>query len=126
MSQSLKDRGSVLCYAGTTAGRTEETLQVTLETIRSLGDGISEDELTRLKSRIKTSLVLEQESCMSRSSQIASDWYYLGRVPTRREVAERVERLSCQSLLDHYHSYPPKNWTLVTLGTEQLELPSEV
>jgi predicted Zn-dependent peptidase len=124
--QSLKDRGSVFCYAGTTNGRAEETLQVTLETIQSLGDGVTEDELARLKSRIKTSLVLEQESCMSRSSQIASDWYYLGRVPSRQEVAARVERLSCQSLLNHFNENPPKNWTLVTLGHEKLELPSAI
>ena len=44
---SLAGQGSVLCYAGTTTNRAEETLQVLIETIHSLKDGVSEDELFR-------------------------------------------------------------------------------
>jgi predicted Zn-dependent peptidase len=77
---SMAGQGSVMCYAGTTTNRAEETLQVLLETVHSLGEGITGDELERLKNRIKSSLVFEQESSAARSSQIASDWFYLGRV----------------------------------------------
>ena len=62
----------------------EETLHVLLETIDSLGKGISQDELERLKNRSKSSLVMEQESSAGRSSQIANDWFSLGRVPNAR------------------------------------------
>ena len=44
--------------------RAEETLHVLLETINSLGKGISQVELERLKNRSKSSLVMEQESSM--------------------------------------------------------------
>ena len=120
---SLAGQGSVLCYAGTTTTRAEETLRVLLETIHSLQDGISDDELARLKNRIKSSLVFEQESSAARSSQIASDWFYLGRVPTREEVLEKVDRLSCDSLLQHFSQNMPKNYSLVTVGSQALELP---
>ena len=123
---SLARQGSVLCYAGTTSNRAEETLQVLIETVNSLGDGITEDELARLKNRIKSSLVFEQESSVARSGQIASDWFYLRRVPTRDEVCAKVDALSCESLLDHFHRNLPKNYSLVSVGSQALELPSGI
>jgi predicted Zn-dependent peptidase len=121
--QTIGNRGSVMCYAGTTAERAQETLDITVQTIRSLADGIHQDELRRLKTRVKTALVTEQESSISRSSQIATDYYFLGRVPTHAEVFAEIEALTEASLLDHYQRYPAHNWTLVTLGNQPLELP---
>lgn len=123
---SLAGQGSVLCYAGTTTNRADETLQVLLETIHSLGDGISEDELARLKIRIKSSLVMEQESSAARSHQIAVDWFHLGRVPTREEVLQEIDSLTCENLLEHFHQNRPKNYSLVTVGALPLELPSGI
>ncbi len=123
---SLAGQGSVLCYAGTTTNRAEETLQVLLETVQSLGDGVTQDELDRLKVRIKSSLVMEQESSAARSNQIASDWFHLGRVPSRNEVCMEIDALSCQSLFDHFHQHAPKNFSLVTVGSQPLELPSGI
>ena len=120
-SHSLKNCGSVLCYAGTTSARAQETLDVTLQTIRSIADGIAPDELSRLKSRVRTSLVMEQESSNARSSQIAYDWIHLGRIPSRAEVLAEIEQLTCESLLEHFQQTPPSNWTLVTIGPSPLE-----
>lgn len=123
---SLAGQGSVMCYAGTTTNRAEETLQVLLETVHSLNDGITDDELERLKNRIKSSLVFEQESSAARSSQIASDWFYLGRVPGRDEVCAKVDGLTCDSLLKHFRENQPKNFSLVTVGSQSLELPDGI
>ena len=97
------------------------TLDVTIDTIQAVQNGIDEDELSRLKSRVQTSLVMEQESSSSRSSQIAYDWIYLGRVPSRQEVLDEIHSLSCESLLKHFQEHPPRGWTLVTIGPEALE-----
>lgn len=121
---SLDKCGSVLCYAGTTAPRAKETLEVTLQTIQSLAAGIDPDELSRLKSRVRTSLVMEQESSSSRSSQMAYDWIYLGRVPTRHEVLAEVEKLTCENMVEFFRNHPPRNWTMVTIGPEPIEFPS--
>lgn len=123
---SLAGQGSVLCYAGTTTNRAEETLQVLLETIQSLGEGVTEDELARLKVRIKSALVMEQESSAARSHQIAGDFFHLGRVPTRDEVLHEIDSLSCQSLLDHFIAHRPKSYSLVTVGSQPLEFPSGI
>jgi predicted Zn-dependent peptidase len=123
---SLAAQGSVLCYAGTTMNRADETLQVLLDTIHSLGQGISADELSRLKVRIKSSLVMEQESSAARSHQIAVDWFHLGRVPTREEVLHEIDSLSCDNLLEHFQQNRPRNYSLVTVGSQPLELPSGI
>lgn len=125
-SHSLHDCGSVMCYAGTTAPRAQETLDVTIATINAIREGIDPQELSRLKSRVRTSLVMDQESSSARSSQIAYDWVYLKRVPTRTEVLSEVDKLTCESLLDHFNRYPPRNWSMVTIGPEPLELPNGI
>jgi predicted Zn-dependent peptidase len=125
-AHSLHDCGSVLCYAGTTAPRAQETLDVTVQTIRSLENGIDPAELKRLKARVRTSLVMEQESSSSRSSQMAHDWAYLGRVPSRQELLQTIEALTCESLLNHYRNHPPRRWSLVTIGPDPLEFPDAV
>ncbi len=120
---TLRDTGSILCFAGSTAGRARETLDVTLATISSLGEGIDPSELVRMKNRMKMNLVLEPESGMSRSAQMASDWYYLGRVQSPREILSEVEHLTCDALIEHFQRHPPTAWTLVSIGEEQVELP---
>ena len=50
---STRDHGQVLCYAGTTAERAQETLDVLLGELKRLGDGIEEDELARCKAKVR-------------------------------------------------------------------------
>lgn len=121
---SLAGQGSVLCYAGTTTNRAEESLRVLLDSVAALGQGIQEDELIRLKNRIRSSMVFEQESSMARSSQIAGDWFYLGRVPTREEICQRINALTADGLVSYFQQHRPKNFSLVTVGSQPLELPS--
>jgi|694.fasta_scaffold11289_6 predicted Zn-dependent peptidase len=120
---TLAAQGTVLCYAGTTANRAQETLEVLLGCIEELSRGISEDELERLKYRIKSSLVFEQESSAARSSQIASDWYFLGRVPGREETCARFDALTTSGLVDYFKQNRPTHFSLITVGSQPLELP---
>jgi predicted Zn-dependent peptidase len=121
---SLKDRGSVLCYAGTSAERAQETLDVTLAELVRLADGITSDELARLKARVKSGLIMQQESSSARSGAIARDWYHLGRVRTLDEVGMLVDRLTEQSISDYLAAHPPRDFTIVTLGQEPLTFPA--
>jgi predicted Zn-dependent peptidase len=112
----------VLCYAGTTAQRAQETLDVTLEQLRLLEQGIEPGELARLKTRVKSSLVMQQESSSARSSALARDWYYLGRVRTLDEVERKVEELTCESINRYLAENPPRDFTIVTLGQQALQI----
>ena len=120
---SLKERGSVMCYAGTSAERAQETLDVTLGELHRLAKGIERQELDRLKARIKSALIMQQESSSARSSSIARDWYYLGRVRTLDEIGKLVDGLSCDSINRYLAEHPPAGFTIVTLGPQPLEVP---
>jgi predicted Zn-dependent peptidase len=120
---TLRDRGSVLCYAGTSSERAQETLDVTLSELVRLAQGIESDELSRLKARIKSSLIMQQESSSSRSGAIARDWYHLGQVRTLDEVGALVDALSCESINGYLAAHPPGDFTIVTLGPQPLEVP---
>lgn len=120
---SLKERGGVRCYVGTRAERAQESLDVLLAELDRFAQGVRQDELDRLKARIKTALILQQESSRARSASNAGDWYHLGRVPSLDEVAAKVDRLSVASINAYLAKNPPGNYTIVTLGPQELTVP---
>ncbi len=123
---TLLDRGRVFCYAGTTAERAQETLDVTLAEVIRLSDGIEPGELTRLKARIKSGLIMQQESSSARSGALVRDWYYLGRVRTLDEVSAIVDALTPESINAYLSKNRPSDFTIVTLGSKPLETPHGV
>ncbi len=123
---SLRDRGSVMCYAGTTTERAQETLDVLIAELVRLGAGIQQAELNRLQARIKSALIMQQESSTARSSAIAFDWYFLERVRTLDEIGALIDGLTCDSINAYLGSNPPRDFTTVTLGEKQLEVPVAV
>jgi predicted Zn-dependent peptidase len=123
---SLREEARVLCYAGTTAERAQETLDVTVRELVRLKDGIAEDELARCKARAKSALVMQQESTIARSSSIARDWYHLGRVMTLAEVRDQIDGLSVETVLDYVRKHPAQDFTILTIGPQSLEDPRAV
>jgi predicted Zn-dependent peptidase len=121
-----RDRASVLCYAGTTAERAQETLDVTVSELLRLGDGIQQNELQRLKARIKSSLIMQQESTSARSGALARDWYHLGRARSLDEIGQLVDKLSADTINAFLSANPPRDLLVVTLGPQPLEIPSGI
>jgi predicted Zn-dependent peptidase len=122
-THTLLDRGAVLCYAGTSAERAQETLDVTIGELLRIAEGIEAAELDRLKARIKSSLIMQQESSSARSGAVARDWWHLGRVRTLDEVGALVDALTCESINGYLAAHPPGDFTVVTLGPSPLEVP---
>jgi predicted Zn-dependent peptidase len=120
---TLRHRGAVFCYAGTGADRAQETLDVTLTELRRLVQGIEEPELNRLKARIKSALIMQQESSAARSSSLARDWYHLGRARTLDELGQVIDALSSRSINAYLAEHPPADFTVVTLGSKPLKTP---
>ena len=120
---TLLDRGGVFCYAGTSAERAQETLDVTLSELRRLADGVEEHELDRLKARIKSALIMQQESSSARSASIARDWYHLGRSRSLDEINRLIDDLTADRINRYLKENPPSDFTIVTLGRNELEVP---
>ena len=121
--QTQLTRARVLCYAGTTAERAQETLDVTFAELERLAKGVEIGELARLKARIKSGLIMQQESTSSRSSSIARDWYHLGRVRSLEELGADVDGLSAESINGYLAESPPRDFTFATLGPQELSIP---
>ncbi len=126
MGSAHRGHGAVLCYAGTSTERAQETLDVMTAELIRLGQGVEQGELDRLKARLKSSLIMIQESSQARSSGVAAEWHHLNRVRTLAELGEHVDRLSCQSINAYLAEHPPADFTIVTLGEQPLEPPDGV
>ncbi|MBN1395354.1 MAG: insulinase family protein [Pirellulales bacterium] len=121
---TLYHRGAVFCYAGTGADRAQETLEVTIGELTRLAKGIENAELDRLKSRIKSALIMQHESSTARSASLARDWYHLGYARTLDQVGRLVDRLSGESINAYLAEHPPCDFTVLTLGPRPLKMPA--
>jgi predicted Zn-dependent peptidase len=119
---TLLDRGAVFCYAGTGADRAQETLDVIVAELVRLAKGVEDSELDRLKARIKSSLIMQQESSAARSSSLANDWYHLGRARTLDEVGQLIDALTGRGISAYLAAHPPADFTITTLGPQALEV----
>lgn len=123
--ESLKDRAAVLCYAGTATERAQETLDVTLAELRRLAaSGVDAEELDTMRAGLKSSLIMQQESSLSRSNALASDWFYLGRVRPLEEIAAALDALSPADVNRFAANQALDDMTIVTLGPTALQWPA--
>jgi len=123
---TLRDRARVICYAGTTNDRAQETLDVTLNELINFGDDINEDELQRCKARAKSSLIMQEESTMARAGAMVRDWFHLKRISTLDEVREKVEALTVDQIVDYVNRHSARQFQVLTLGPEPLSVQGEV
>jgi len=121
--QTRRHFATAACYAGTSAERAQETLDVMLAEIDRLPGSLTEEELDRVKARVKSGLVMQQESSAARAAAIARQWYHLGRMQTLAEELERYDRLSVPALEAWLAANPPSDLSVVSLGREPLEVP---
>ncbi|TWU00071.1 Peptidase M16 inactive domain protein [Botrimarina colliarenosi] len=122
--QTQKDRAAVFCYAGTTAERAQETLDVTHSELVRLADGVTAEELGRLKARMKSGLILQQESTHARAGVLARDWRHLGHIRSLAEVNKLVDAVTADTINDYLQRNPPSDFTIVTLGPQPLTRPN--
>ncbi|HEY1190334.1 MAG TPA: pitrilysin family protein, partial [Gemmata sp.] len=120
--ETFRDRGTMIGYAGTGPDRAQQTLDVTLAELRKLKDGVTGDEIDRVKAGLKSSLIMAEESTGARASSIASDWYFLGRVRTPEEVQTAIDALTPAVVMAHLERHPVRDVTLVTLGQNPLTI----
>ncbi len=114
----------MLCYAGTSADRAQQTLDVTLEEVRRLAaSGVEAEELETMRAGLKSALIMQQESSMSRSGSLASDWYFLGRVRTLEEISAALDALTPESVSQLRRPAGGDHPTIVTLGPNALVMP---
>ncbi|MDR3620278.1 MAG: pitrilysin family protein [Paludisphaera borealis] len=122
--EGQRERGAMLCYAGTSTERAQETLDVMLAELNRLAaGGVELEELDTMRAGLKSSLIMAQESSMSRSSALASDWYFLNRVRPLAEIARELDALTPDSVSDYAKRLLNlDDLTILTLGPNPLNI----
>ena len=118
---SLKSCAGMITYAGTTPQKAQETLEVTVRELKGLTNALSDDEMARARTQLKSALVMQGESTEARSGALASDWYHLRRLRSLRELADAVDRVSIGDVKEYLAAYPVKNLTIMTIGPQPLD-----
>ncbi|MCX5661945.1 MAG: pitrilysin family protein [Planctomycetota bacterium] len=118
-----KDRGAMLAYAGTTAPRAQETLDVLVGELRRICAGVEAGEFERAIVGMKSRLVMQGESTGARAHAIAADQAILGRPRTLEELAALVGSVTLDKLNAYLREHPPGAMTLVTIGPAPLTMP---
>lgn len=116
--------GYNLAYAGTTPERSQETLDVLLGELTRIADGVSTPEVERAKIGMLSRLVMQEESSRARAAGMARDQFMLGRVRTLDEITDGVNAVSEKSIGKFYEANAPRDFTVVTLGPSDLEMPA--
>jgi predicted Zn-dependent peptidase len=79
-----------------------------------------------MKAGLKSSLIMAQESSMSRSSSLASDWYFLNRVRPIEEISSELDALTPASVSEYAARFAdPGELTILTLGPAALAVPAQ-
>jgi predicted Zn-dependent peptidase len=116
----LKSAAGIMCYAGTTPEKGQETLDVIIGEFNRLSEGIGEEEIERAKVGLKSSLILQSESSSSRAGGTGSDYYMRGRVRSLDEIKSKIEETSVDSVLGFLRNNKFKDFTVVTIGPKQV------
>lgn len=114
--------GLVGAYAGTQPERAQETVDVLLQELQRIGEGVSSEELERARTGLLSDLVMAGESTGARAGAMAADLFLLGRPRTLEEISKAVEAVSLQELNDHLAAYAPSNFTVITLGPQPVSV----
>jgi len=117
---ALKESAGIMCYAGTTPEKGQETLDVIIQEFDRLSEAITEEEIQRAKVGLKSALILQSESSSSRAGAIGSDYYMLGRVRSLDEIKSQIEQTTVESVLTFLRNNKFKEFTVVTIGPKEV------
>ncbi len=87
-----RDTGTLCVYAGTSAGKALETIELILGEFRNLKEELLPDEeLKRAKDQLKGNILMGLESSNSRMANLARQEIYFGQFFTAEEITARID-----------------------------------
>ncbi|MDH3582930.1 MAG: insulinase family protein [Phycisphaerae bacterium] len=118
-----KEIGAVLAYAGSTPQQAPETLEVLVEQLQGISEGVTPDEFQRAVVGLKSRLVMQGESTSARAAAIARDQYLLDHPRTLDEIATAVDAITVDQLNAFLAGHRPDRFTTLALGPQPLAAP---
>ncbi|HTW29854.1 MAG TPA: pitrilysin family protein [Acetobacteraceae bacterium] len=93
-----RDGGLFGIYAGTGEREAEELVPVTLEELRRVQLGVTEEELARARAQVKASLLMSLESTGSRCEQLARQLQVFGRLVPVQETVAKIDAVTTEGV----------------------------
>jgi predicted Zn-dependent peptidase len=93
------DTGSLCVYAGTSAGKALEVIDLVLAEFRNLKEvPLSDEELTRAKDQLKGNILMGLESSNSRMANLARQEMYFHQFFTADEIIVRIDAVTAEQI----------------------------
>lgn len=112
---AYRDGGTFGIYAGTGESQVAELIEVLGDELKRAAT-VSEDELARAKTQLRSSLAMSRESTGSRCEQLANQLIVYGRPKTPEEIIERIEGVNTQTLQKVAENLLPGPLTVAGIG----------
>lgn len=102
------DYGAGYLYAGASPEKARETVQVMLDELKLLQEqGVSDDELARAKTQLKSEMVMRGESSAARMGALARSWWFEQRLVTIQELKAAIDNVTAEQILGLLRRFPP-------------------
>jgi predicted Zn-dependent peptidase len=95
---AFADTGLFGVYAGTGTGQVGELVPVLCDQITGLADSLREEEVTRARTQLKSSLLMALESTGARCEQVAQHMLVFGRVMPIEEMVARIDAIDAEQI----------------------------
>ncbi|MFI4984227.1 MAG: M16 family metallopeptidase [Rickettsiales bacterium] len=97
---SYSDSGVFGIYCGTSEDKTNEFFDVVCDEMKKLAYDIAEEELKRAKAQVKASLLMSQESSVSRAEKLVGNLAVFGKYMPVDEIIAKIELVNIDSVQD--------------------------
>jgi len=120
--QVARDHSTVRVHAGTTPKGATETIEVILDQLELLRNGISKEELSRAVTRLRAGTVMQGESTAARACALLGDQFTLGKTRTLQQRLDELSKVSLEGVNAYLQKRVFGSMTLVVLGPSGTEV----
>ena len=120
--QSSIENSTVRVHAGTTPERATETINVILDQLALLREGVTNEEFDRAITRLRAGTVMSGESTAARAKSLLGDQYALGKTRTLQERLDELAAVSLCEVNNYLNVKAFRTMTLVFLGPKALKI----
>ena len=99
-TSNYKDTGTFGIYSGCEPKKAPEVLKIIKEEVDKIGNTLTHEEVEKAKTQIKASLLMGLESSSSRMERIANQYLLQNQFLTPSEIAEKIEKITLESVVN--------------------------
>ncbi|MDR0423550.1 MAG: insulinase family protein [Rickettsiales bacterium] len=115
-NSSTADTGYFNIYCATAPDKVEEVTKAIREEMLKICSHISNEEFNRAMAKIKTNLIIGQESNTNRAQKNASNLLGFGKIETIKDIEERLEEVSIKKIQNYMETILKTKETEVLYG----------